>query len=114
MNRDPDTIHTNCKAVLQELGYDKAIDEDCFQIQFICRCVSRRAANLAAAQLATIINRIGERTVTIATDGELINNYPNFKWYLNKKLKDIKKISYDVSMKEFISQSFQPSIGPIH
>lgn len=94
--RDPDTDHQNCREVLQEFGYPNSTDEDCFQVQFACRCVSRRSANLIAAQLATVINRINVPSIIIATDGELVKNYPNFKWYLQKKLRTLKNENCEV------------------
>ncbi|KAK6630127.1 hypothetical protein RUM44_005678 [Polyplax serrata] len=107
---DPETDHKNCREVLQEFGYQGVTDEDCFQVQFVCRCVSRRSANLVAAQLATVINRINVPMVRIAIDGELINSYPNFKWYLNRKLTTLKKESCDFEMRESEESGLGPAV----
>lgn len=89
--RDPDDQHDGCKSVLQEFGYDEVSDEDCTQIQFVCRCVSRRSAHLMAAQIATLINRIGDSEITIAADGAMIREYPDFEMYMRSKISHLKK-----------------------
>ncbi|KAL0278805.1 UNVERIFIED_CONTAM: hypothetical protein PYX00_000507 [Menopon gallinae] len=88
---DPEDDHSKCREVLSEFGYEDVSDEDCCQVQFICRCVSRRAANLIAAQLTALMNRINEPNIAIALEGEMLNEYPNFEWYLIRKLNQLKR-----------------------
>lgn len=84
--------------MLSEFGYDFVSDQDCCQIQFVCRCISRRAANLIAAQLAALMNRINEQNIAIALEGEMINEYPKFEYYLIRKLVQLKKEDHSVIM----------------
>ncbi|CAF4426170.1 unnamed protein product, partial [Adineta steineri] len=45
----------------------------------ICRQVSKRAARLAGAGLAVLVNRIGKSDVTVGVDGSLYRYHPRFK-----------------------------------
>ncbi|XP_070203681.1 hexokinase type 2-like [Littorina saxatilis] len=62
--------------------------EDCRIVQYVTRIVLERAAHLAAAGLATLINRIGqpEETVVVAIGGLSLDIYhPYFKQVLEAK-----------------------------
>ena len=73
----PDDFN-NCRAVLEELGFNDATDADCANVRYVCECVSRRAASLAAAGVAVLLNRINEESVTVAVDGSVYRFHPHF------------------------------------
>ncbi|CAF4449780.1 unnamed protein product, partial [Rotaria sp. Silwood2] len=62
---------SNTHLVLENIGIQNATYDDCAIVQYVCRQVSKRAARLAAAGLAVLVNRIGKPHVTIGVDGSL-------------------------------------------
>jgi hexokinase len=77
--------------VLEELGYDKeeCSDHDCGNIQYICSVVSQRAAFLASAGIATLVNRIDKPMVTVAVDGSLYRFHPHFHTLMMEKTQEL-------------------------
>jgi len=80
---------TNTKNVFAELGYDNITDDDCRVIHFVCSLVSTRAAYLASAGIAALINRIDEPKITVAVDGSLYRFHPRFKDLMIEKIKQL-------------------------
>ncbi|CAF1317080.1 unnamed protein product [Rotaria sp. Silwood1] len=70
---------SNTRRVLENIGIENPTYDDCAIVQYICRQVSKRAARLAAAGLALLINRIGKSHITIGIDGSLYRYHPHFK-----------------------------------
>ncbi|CAF2746550.1 unnamed protein product [Rotaria sp. Silwood2] len=70
---------SNTHLVLENIGIQNATYDDCAIVQYVCRQVSKRAARLAAAGLAVLVNRIGKPHVTIGVDGSLYRHHPRFK-----------------------------------
>lgn len=70
---------SNTRRVLEDIGIRKPTFDDCAIVQHICRQVSKRAARLAGAGLAVLINRIGKPEVTVGVDGSLYRYHPRFK-----------------------------------
>lgn len=64
--------------ILDELGVIKPTLIDCQRVQEICRVISERAAFLASAGIAALINRINKPNVTVAIDGSLYRFHPHF------------------------------------
>lgn len=58
--------YLNCYDVLEEIGIFHATDEDCANVRFICECVSSRAAHLASAGIAGLINKMNQSSVTVS------------------------------------------------
>jgi len=83
---DSGVTFKHTKNVLEQLGLDKPTYDDCAIVQYICKLVSRRAAQLAAAGLGVLLNRINEPTVTIAVDGSLYRFHPKFKKNMEKTM----------------------------
>lgn len=76
--------------VLKEMKIEKqAVESDIEILQRVCAAVSIRAARLAAAGVATIVKKTGNYTTTIAVDGSLFKNHPQFKRYMQETLKEI-------------------------
>ncbi|CAF4936945.1 unnamed protein product, partial [Rotaria sp. Silwood1] len=70
---------SNTRRVLENIGIENPTYDDCAIVQYICQQVSKRAARLAAAGLALLINRIGKPSITVGIDGSLYRYHPHFK-----------------------------------
>jgi hexokinase len=66
------------KEILDEVGYSNPSIEDCQNVRKICKAVSERAAYLASAGIAALLNRINKQCVTVAVDGSLYRFHPHF------------------------------------
>ena len=63
---DEEGSYYNCYDALEEIGICHATDEDCANVRFICECISTRAAHLSSAGIATLINKMNEKSVTVS------------------------------------------------
>lgn len=81
--------YTCCRQVLEELGYEDASDEDCANVRYICEAVSRRAAHIAAAAVACLLNKMGQKHVTVAVDGSLYRFHPHFHDLMVEKIRQL-------------------------
>ncbi|XP_050731247.1 hexokinase type 2-like isoform X2 [Eriocheir sinensis] len=97
----PDDFN-NCRAILEELGFNDATDADCANVRHACECVSRRAAHLAAAGVAVLLNRIGEESVTVAVDGSVYRFHPHFHNLMVEQISQLIKpeIKFDLMLSE--------------
>lgn len=86
------------KEILDELGISDPSIEDCQGVQQICRVVSERAAFLASAGIAALLNRINEKEVTVAVDGSLYRFHPHFHKLMMQKTTDLLKSGLKVKM----------------
>ncbi len=75
--------------MLEELGYEDASDEDCANVRYICEAVSRRAAHIAAAAVACLLNKMGQKHVTVAVDGSLYRFHPHFHDLMVEKIRQL-------------------------
>ena len=78
-----------CRQVLEELGQEDPSDEDCANVRFVCEAVSRRAAHIAAAGVATLLNKMGESHVTVAVDGSVYRFHPHFHDLMVDKIRQL-------------------------
>ena len=62
---DKEGVYNNCRDVLEEMGLAHATETDCANVRFICECVSSRAAHLASAGIAGLINKMDDPSVTV-------------------------------------------------
>ncbi|XP_066949434.1 hexokinase type 2 isoform X4 [Macrobrachium rosenbergii] len=83
--------YNNCRVILEELGLNSATDTDCANVRHVCECVSRRAAYLAAAGVAVLLNRIGEESVTVAVDGSVYRFHPHFHNLMTEQISHLIK-----------------------
>ncbi|KAK3765894.1 hypothetical protein RRG08_002140 [Elysia crispata] len=88
---DTDEFFRNTKQVLDELQVENYTTEDCKVVKYVCTLVSARAAFLAAAGLATLINRLNKQDMTIAVDGSLYRFHPRFHNLMCLKIKELVK-----------------------
>ncbi|CAF0794977.1 unnamed protein product [Rotaria sordida] len=66
-------------AILTSIGIHEPSYDDCYIIREVCKTVSLRAAKLAAAAIAVLINRLNMPSVTVAVDGTLFRHHNKFK-----------------------------------
>ena len=69
-------------------------------IRYICEVVSRRAAHLASAGVATLINKMDVSSITVGVDGSLYRFHPHF----HKLMCD--KIGQLINSNIFVSSNF--------
>lgn len=74
---------------MEELGLDHATDQDCMNVRYICECVSRRAAHLVSAGIATLINKMDEKSVTVGIDGSVYRFHPRFHDLMVEKISEL-------------------------
>ncbi|CAF3441024.1 unnamed protein product [Rotaria socialis] len=66
-------------SILTSIGiYDPSYD-DCYIIREVCKTVSLRAAKLAAAVIAVVVNRVNMPSVTVGVDGTLFRHHARFR-----------------------------------
>ncbi|CAF0957955.1 unnamed protein product [Adineta steineri] len=72
--------------ILTSIGIHDPSYDDCYIIREVCKTVSLRAAKLAAAAVAVLINRLNMSSVTVAIDGTLFRHHQQFKHNLTRTL----------------------------
>lgn len=90
------------REILDELGMPDATIEDCHGVQEICRVVSERAAYLASAGIAALLNRMQLPAVTVAVDGSLYRFHPHFHDLMMKMTTEL--IEKDCKVKMMLSE----------
>lgn len=83
---DSGVTFRHTKQVLEHMGLDKPTYDDCAIVQYVCKLVSRRAAQLAACGLSVLLNHINMQNTTIAVDGSLYRFHPKFKKNMEKTM----------------------------
>ncbi|NXT22297.1 HXK2 protein, partial [Syrrhaptes paradoxus] len=82
------------QAILQDLELQASF-EDCVLVREVCQAVSLRAAQLCAAGLAAVVEKMRENrgldqlAVTVGVDGTLYKMHPNFSQHLQQTLQDL-------------------------
>lgn len=71
------------------MGIINASNLDCVNVQHICECVSIRSAQMVAAALAGLINKLKELTFIIAIDDSVYHHHPNFKSLMLSEMKTL-------------------------
>ncbi|XP_053598559.1 hexokinase type 2 isoform X1 [Microplitis demolitor] len=97
---DPKGKYTNCREVLAELGIVNAADQDCENVRYVCSVVSRRAAHLASAGIACLLNKIGENNVTVGIDGSVYRFHPHFHDLMTEKISQLQNYTFDLMLSE--------------
>jgi len=73
-------------SILTSIGIQEPSYDDCYIIREVCKTVSLRAAKLAAAVIAVLINRLNMSSVTVGVDGTLFRHHEKFKKNLTRTL----------------------------
>ncbi|XP_069628367.1 hexokinase-3 isoform X1 [Haliaeetus albicilla] len=82
------------RAILQDLELQASF-EDSLLVQKVCQTVSLRAAQLCAAGLAAVVEKMRENrglaqlAVTVGVDGTLYKMHPRFSQHLQQMLRDL-------------------------
>uniref|UniRef100_A0ABI7Y861 hexokinase n=1 Tax=Felis catus TaxID=9685 RepID=A0ABI7Y861_FELCA len=82
----------NAKEILTRLGVEPS-DDDCISVQHVCTIVSFRSANLVAATLGAILNRLRDNKgtprlrTTVGVDGSLYKTHPQYSRRFHKTLR---------------------------
>ncbi|XP_045467437.1 hexokinase type 2-like [Harmonia axyridis] len=77
------------KAILESLGLKNITETDFQNVRYICECVSRRAAFMCSAGLATLIKKTEEKRVTVGIDGSVYRYHPHFHNLMMEKMKQL-------------------------
>lgn len=67
-------------------GIKHATDQDLTNIRYICECMSRRAAHLVAAGIASLLNKMDDPNVAVGIDGSVYRYHPHFHNVLTEKI----------------------------
>lgn len=86
---DVDDGFKNTKMIFEELGLKHTSEEDCRIVQHVCCLVSTRAAYLASAGIATLLNKMNRPDVVVAVDGSLYRFHPHFHDLMVEKITDL-------------------------
>lgn len=99
---DEGIAFANTRRVLEDIGIRNPTFDDCAIVQHICKNVSKRAARLAGAGLAVIINRINKPNITVGVDGSLYRYHPRFKRNMEKCMKTLvsKNIKFKLTLSD--------------
>lgn len=85
---------SKAREILFDFGYEDPTDEDCVIVWYACECISRRAAHLVSAALATLILRVGDPDITIGVDGSVYRFHPKFHDLMTEKIKELVPSNY--------------------
>ncbi|XP_011170061.1 hexokinase type 2 isoform X2 [Solenopsis invicta] len=103
IENDPKGRYTNCREVLAELGIQNVrdvSDQDCENVRYVCSVISRRAAHLSSAGIATLLNKMGENNVTVGIDGSVYRFHPHFHDLMTEKINQLQNYKFDLMLSE--------------
>ncbi|XP_034829327.1 hexokinase type 2 isoform X1 [Maniola hyperantus] len=94
--------YTSCMEVLEELGLSHATEADMAGVRHVCEAVSRRAAHLVSAGIATLLNKMGEPRVTVGIDGSVYRFHPHFHALMCDKIAQLVRpgLQFDLMLSE--------------
>jgi len=88
------------KQVLDECGIRNVSIRECRLVKRICETVSTRAAYLASAGTAVLLNRMQRSHVTVGIDGSLYRFHPQFHNHMVQKIPDLSPYSFNLMLSE--------------
>jgi hexokinase len=91
----------NCRQVLAELDLS-GDDQTCADVRHICKMVSTRAAQLAAAGVACLLNKMNDKSVVVAVDGSVYRFHPHFHNLMTETIQRLAhpEIRFDLMLSE--------------
>nr|UNF16855.1 hexokinase II [Hyphantria cunea] len=94
--------YTSCMEVLEDLGLSHASEADMAAVRHVCECVSRRAAHLVSAGIATLLNKMNEPRVTVGIDGSVYRFHPHFHTLMTEKISQLVRpgLQFDLMLSE--------------
>ncbi|VDK85872.1 unnamed protein product [Litomosoides sigmodontis] len=87
--RDETGSYMHTRDILDELGIDRYNFSDMLLVREVCVVVSRRSANLSAAAIACILNRVRKENMVVGIDGSTYKYHPFFDFWVHDKLKEL-------------------------
>jgi len=95
---------SSVKAVLKELEIptNEYSNFDCKILRYICEAVSCRAAGIAGAGVASLVNKVGRRRITVGVDGSLYKFHPHFGQRMRAAMR--KLVSEDIQFEVVLSE----------
>ncbi|VDL65642.1 unnamed protein product [Nippostrongylus brasiliensis] len=83
--------YANTRQIMDELGIDNYTFSDMLLFREVCLVVSRRSANLSAAAIACVLNRVKrtEGQMIVAIDGSTYKYHPFFDHWVVDKIKEL-------------------------
>ena len=100
IENDPKGKYTNCREVLAEVGMRNVTDQDCENVKYVCSVVSRRAAHLASAGIATLLNKMDDNNVTVGIDGSVYRFHPHFHDIMTEKITQLQDHKFNLMLSE--------------
>lgn len=99
---DPPGTYTATRNFLRQIDVKHPTDGDCMNIRYAAECISRRSANLVAAGLSVILNKMNEKDVTIGVDGSVYRYHPFYHQLLVDKINELVKsgIQFGIMLSE--------------
>lgn len=94
-----DDFHVT-KQVLDECGIRNVSMRECRLVKRICQTVSTRAAHLASAATALLLNRMQRPHVTVGVDGSLYRFHPQFHNLMVLKIQDLSPHPFNLMLSE--------------
>jgi len=86
---ESDSTREQARQILDELGIGHATEDDLVHVKYVCSLISRRAAYLAAAGVATTLNKINKTYVTVAVDGSVYRLHPHVHRLMEDKIGEL-------------------------
>ncbi|KAK6023895.1 Hexokinase, partial [Ostertagia ostertagi] len=81
--------YSNTRQIMDELGIDDYTFSDMLLFREVCLVVSRRSANLSAAAITCVLNRVRRPKMVVAIDGSTYKYHPFFDHWVVDKIKEL-------------------------
>lgn len=102
IENDPPGTYKATRSFLQQIEVKNPTDGDCMNVRYAAECISRRSANLVAAGLSVILNKMNNSDVTIGVDGSVYRYHPYYHQLLVDKINELvnSNIKFDIMLSE--------------
>ncbi|KAK6729974.1 hypothetical protein RB195_006802 [Necator americanus] len=81
--------YSNTRQIMDELAIEDYSFSDMLLFREVCLVVSRRSANLSAAAIACVLNRVRQPRMIVAIDGSTYKYHPFFDHWVTDKVKEL-------------------------
>ncbi|KAK5966422.1 Phosphotransferase [Trichostrongylus colubriformis] len=81
--------YSNTRQIMDELNIDDYTFSDMLLFREVCLVVSRRSANLSAAAIACVLNRVRRPNMVVAIDGSTYKYHPFFDHWVVEKIREL-------------------------
>ncbi|CAF2501288.1 unnamed protein product [Rotaria sp. Silwood2] len=101
-------------SILTSIGIQEPSYDDCYIIREVCKTVSLRAAKLAAAAIAVLVNRVNMPSVTVGVDGTLFRHHGKFKKNLTRTMSRLVPRTHRLVLSEDGSSKGSALVAAVH